>query len=521
MVVQIALFSRFRSSRAPQSLPLLALAALLPVLWPWTVCAQSAGDPAVTASGSAAPGASSTPAPLAASAAAAQAGRPASPATAGPAAESLPAGAAAAAQGAPPRQLPAPTATSAVLPGWLQFHGSQRTRYETMDHRYGPREDGSDQQLAFRTRFAVQTNHPVFWSYSELEDARVSLADSASTLTASHATGVKVLQMYAGARRRNLWGAGLTVQLEVGRFSRDFGDRRVLARQVDRNATSAFDGAIGRVSGKTWAVQGLYLRPRVYTYPTYGVDERFRGLNVGGAYVTTTRLRWLQGDLYLLRLRDGDGALASQHRRMTIPGARLLGSLGAAGVWDFEVETVGQFGTVGDLPHRAGFIHAQATHTWKRWPWRPRLFAMYDYASGDADPTDRRSGTYDALFGARRFELGPSGIYLLVARTNINSPALQLLLRPTSSVDLTVQQRRVWLASARDRWRSSNLGDPTGAAGSDIGWQTDVRLRYRWRQYFEFDGAVVYLNEGAFPQRLKPSPGGHTTFLTTALEVHF
>jgi hypothetical protein len=415
-----------------------------------------------------------------------------------------------------PAQPPAP-----ALPPWLAFHGSQRTRYETTDHRYGPSEDGGDQQLAFRSRFAVQTTHPAFWSLTEVEDARVSLADSASTLSASHETGVKVLQLHVGARRRNLWGRGLDAQIEVGRFSRDFGDRRVLARQVDRNATSAFDGAIGRLAGATWAVQGLHLRPRIYTYPSFAVDPRFRGLAVSGVYATSTRRASMNADIYLLRLQDGDGAPRATARRMTIPGVRMLGALDASRRWDYEVEAVGQWGRVGDLPHRAGFVHGQVTRQWPRAPWRPRLFAMYDHATGDADPADRRSGTYDPLFGARRFELGPSGIYLLVARTNLRSPALQLALRPVPAMELTIQQRRVWLAAARDRWRSSNLADPTGAAGADIGWQTDVRLRYRWRQYFEFDGAVVVLQEGGFPRQLKPSPSGHTTFLTTALEVRF
>jgi hypothetical protein len=220
-------------------------------------------------------------------------------------------------------------------------------------------------------------------------------------------------------------------------------------------------------------------------------------------------------------MTDGPGATAATTRRMTIPGVRLLGQIGTGGRLDYEVEAVGQMGRVGGLPHRASLVHAQTTYQWPKAKWRPRLFAIYDHATGDADPTDRTSGTYDPLFGARRFELGPSGVYLLVARTNISSPAVQLSLRPTASAELTIQERHVRLASARERWRSSNLWDPTGAAGTDIGWQTDVRLRYRWRQYFELDSAFVVLREGEFPRRLRPSGSGDTTFLTTAVEVRF
>lgn len=423
---------------------------------------------------------------------------------------------------AAPVQAPVPnTPAPPALPAWLAFHGSQRTRYETIDHRYGPAEVGGDQQLAFRSRFQVAATWPSVWGMAEVEDARITFDDSASTISASHVTGVKMLQFHVGARRRNMWGSGLDAQIEVGRFSRDFGDRRVLARQVDRNATSAFDGAIARVGRKSWNVQGLYLRPRIYAYPSLAIDERFRGLSIGGLYASSTRLRAMNADVYLLRLTDGPGAPAASTRRMTIPGVRLLGQIGTGGRVDYEVEAVGQTGDVGGLPHRASLVHAQTTYQWPKVKWRPRLFAIYDHATGDADPTDRRSGTYDPLFGARRFELGPSGVYLLVARTNISSPAVQLSLKPTASAELTIQERHVRLASARDRWRSSNLWDPTGAAGADIGWQTDVRLRYRWRQYFELDTAFVVLREGDFPRRLRPSGSGYTTFLTTAVEVRF
>lgn len=433
-----------------------------------------------------------------------------------PRAEGQVAGPAAPAQ-TPVSNSPAPPA----LPAWLAFHGSQRTRYETIDHRYGPSEVGGDQQLAFRSRLQVAATWPSLWGMAEVEDARITLHDSASTINAAHETGVKMLQFHVGARRRNVWGLGLDAQIEVGRFSRDFGDRRVLARQVDRNATSAFDGAIARVGRKAWNVQGLYLRPRIYAYPSLDIDERFRGLSIGGVYASSTRLRAMNADVYLLRLTDGPGATAATTRQMTIPGVRLLGQIGTGGRLDYEVEAVGQTGRVGGLPHRASLVHAQTTYQWPKVMWRPRLFAIYDHATGDADPTDRKSGTYDPLFGARRFELGPSGVYLLVARTNISSPAVQLSLRPTSSAELTIQERHVRLASARERWRSSNLWDPTGAAGTDIGWQTDVRLRYRWRQYFELDTAFVVLREGEFPRRLRPSGSGYTTFLTTAVEVRF
>ena len=146
---------------------------------------------------------------------------------------------------------------------------------------------------------------------------------------------------------------------------------------------------------------------------------------------------------------------------------------------------------------------------------------MWDYASGDRDPTDGKSGAFDALFGDRRAELGPIGIYGIVSRTNLNSPAVQLFLRHGSAADFSVQLRGVWLAEARDRWRPANLFDPTGRSGTHAGTQTDFRLRYRVGRHFEFDGGLTLFNEGAFVRALKPSPNGRATFVYLATEFKF
>ncbi|MCC6988309.1 MAG: hypothetical protein IT181_04890, partial [Acidobacteria bacterium] len=88
---------------------------------------------------------------------------------------------------AAPVQAPVPNAPAPpALPAWLAFHGSQRTRYETIDHRYGPAEVGGDQQLAFRSRFQVAATWPSVWGMAEVEDARITFDDSASTISASH-----------------------------------------------------------------------------------------------------------------------------------------------------------------------------------------------------------------------------------------------------------------------------------------------------------------------------------------------
>ena len=80
---------------------------------------------------------------------------------------------------------------------------------------------------------------------------------------------------------------------------------------------------------------------------------------------------------------------------------------------------------VTDLDHRAWFVHLDAT---RKLPgaWQPRVILRFDYASGDEDPDDGEWNRFDTLFGDRRWEFGPTGIYGALTRSNILSPGAAL-----------------------------------------------------------------------------------------------
>ena len=425
----------------------------------------------------------------------------------------------ASAQERPPAEGGAKTAPA--LPSWIELHAEERIRYETLDERYRPTEVGGDQQLDFRTRFQIRLAARNFWLYSETQDSRIALDDSASTVNTNHELGTKELQLYAGVNWKDLGRRKLSFQVEGGRLTRDWGARRLFARNVYRNTTSPFDGVLARVGGKAWSLQALVSRPVYYTYPDMERDHRFDSELFGGLYFTTTARRPVSGDAYMMVLSDGSSVPLAMRRRFDTPGFRVFGQFGPDRRVEYEVETAAQFGTLGPLTHRAWFNHSQVGYTWPAARFRPRLLAMWDYASGDRDPTDGKSGAFDALFGDRRAELGPIGIYGIVSRTNLNSPAVHLFVRPAAVADFSVQLRGVWLAEARDRWRPANLFDPTGRSGTHAGTQTDFRLRYRIGRHFEFDGGVTLFNEGAFVRALKPSPNGRATFVYLATEFKF
>jgi hypothetical protein len=406
------------------------------------------------------------------------------------------------------------------LPAWLEVHGEQRTRFESIGRRYRLTETGSDDVVGFRTRLRARASFPHFVGMAEVQDARMELTDSASTITNRMTSKVKMSQLSAGVRFQNLGAATTTVTLEVGRFSRDYGNARLIARPPYGNVSNAQDGAVLGVTGKGWTVTALTGRPVIYTYPALTFDDRFRKARFGGVYATTGRVPRVNVDVYVLRLDDGDDFPAASRRRFNTTGARLFGNAAGKRV-DFENESVLQWGTFGALDHRAWFEHAQVGYTWPKAPWSPHLSAVYDQASGDADPRDTRNGTFDTLFGRSRFELGPTSIFGLVARSNLVSPGLWLVTTPARGFELSVQHRWNWLDEAKDRWRSTGLVDPTGRSGTDLGTQTDVRLRYRWRRHLEVDTAAVYFHDGAFVKARKPGISGRPVFFMLSTEWSF
>jgi hypothetical protein len=151
---------------------------------------------------------------------------------------------------------------------------------------------------------------------------------------------------------------------------------------------------------------------------------------------------------------------------------------------DYEIESVFQFGdsrastaAAVDLDHFAHFQHAEIGYSFAA-PWSPRLQFQYDYAGGDADPADGDNNRFDTLFGARRFDFGPTSIYGPFARANISSPGVRLTVQPAAGWESFVALRGFWLASDNDIWTTARIGNAPGQSENYIGTQIEARLRW-------------------------------------------
>ncbi|WP_157976577.1 alginate export family protein [Parahaliea mediterranea] len=373
------------------------------------------------------------------------------------------------------------------LPSWLSLSGTLQTRAEFLhqDFDSGEREDHA---LVERTTLRADLDFEHSGATVELADSRIFWVEDDTPVNNAMVNPLDILQGY-------VWFGGEQWQVKLGRFTQDIGSRRFMARNRYRNTINAFDGVNARWQlGETDALRVFYSLPvqRLYNGDPRDnkmkSDRSYDSQQFGGLVYERGGLPFdSQGELYLLTLKERDSAdLQTRNRELYSLGARWLREPNVA-QWDHELEVLQQEGRsrrssaaidTASLDHSASFLHAELGYTFEA-PWQPRLQVHYDYASGDRDPTDDENNGLDSLFGVPRGDFGPTGIYRILVRNNISSPALRLELQPAPNWRLNMELRDAWLATASAPSPSSGLNDTTPSGDKHLGSQLETVLRWQ------------------------------------------
>ncbi len=382
----------------------------------------------------------------------------------------------------------------AGLPDWLRLSIHHRTRYEAMDNAFRKGAHGNDQVLAFRTLVFAEARYQGLRLGGEFEDSRIALDSPGTPVSTSLVNQGELLQAYLAWEGQNVFGTGLDLFVKGGRQTMNFGSRRLIARNRFRNTINGFNGIdlqLHRVG--LWQWRSFFVFP-VARLPgskdalrkgQTEFDEEHAGTFFTGTFIGLDRLPLQShGELYAYYLHEEDSKrVATRNRKLWTPGIRWYRKPHTRCL-DFEFETALQTGrsrrstkTRDSLDHFAWFGHAAVGYTFDL-PWRPRLLAQYDYASGDRNPHDGKNGRFDTLFGARRFEFGPTSIWGAFARSNLNTPGFRVQVKPARGVSGFFAYRAFWLAEKRDAWTGARLQDPSGRSGRFLGHQIEIRARW-------------------------------------------
>jgi hypothetical protein len=234
--------------------------------------------------------------------------------------------------------------------------------------------------------------------------------------------------------------------------------------------------------------------------------------------------------IYALGLLERDApGFPTADRRLFTPGIRLFAPP-RLGQFDHDVEFAWQMGTArasflpsdgDDLDVSAWFLHAEIGRTFAG-PLRPRVAIGYDHASGDG-PDPRTFNRFDTLFGARRFDFGPTGLFGAVQRSNLISPSLRVEVAPGRRFDAMLAWRPLWLASETDAFATTLVRDRAGKSGRFAGNQVEMRVRY-WvvPGVLRVDSGVAALVKGGFLRDAPLAPDtGNTRYGYVDVSVDF
>lgn len=401
-------------------------------------------------------------------------------------------------------------------PAWLRFGLEHRTRFERLEDDFRVKATGDSTALSLRTLLSAELGSAPLLVGVELADSRAYASDE-TPLSTSIVDPLEVLQAYGSWREDDLFANGGSIALTLGRFTMDLGSRRLVARAEFRNTINSFSGIdLQWTSPGRHVLRGFAVSP-VLRFPSDApalADNRVEldrentdALFWGVAFDSAPSTAGVELETYALALHERDGTDApSANRRLATLGARVL-RVPAPGQLDFQVEAMLQLGTsrasaaptdTADLSHRAVSVHATGGHRFDA-AGSPRLALQYDFASGDGNPGDRRNGRFDPLFGARRFDFGPVGLYGAFARSNISSPGFRVEVAPRRNLDAFAAYRLFWLASSRDAWTTAGLRDATGESGTFVGHQMEARVRWHLLpKNLSFEVGGAFLARGRF-----------------------
>lgn len=215
-------------------------------------------------------------------------------------------------------------------------------------------------------------------------------------------------------------------------------------------------------------------------------------------------------DLYYLGLDNrhavSDANIAAGN---IMRGETIVHTLGGrlAGNWDrvlYELEGMYQFGERSGLDVSA-FAVATGVGYQLPLPMNPNIWIRYDFASGDSNPQDGRSNTFNHLFPFGHYYLG----YIdLVGRQNIHDINAQITLQPQPWFTFIAQYHRYYLANERDFLYNAGgvplLRDPTGQSGSHIGDGVDFLANFHIARHHDVIVGYSKLFSGDFIENQRP-----------------
>ena len=423
-------------------------------------------------------------------------------------------------------------------PEGLTVSGSARARYEVLDGQVRPGFGTGEDLLVLRTILTAEYRTGPLRLGGELYDSRAYGADRGGVLSSNDVNALEPVQAYVGLDLGPVFGRGSGADMQLGRMMLNLGSRRLVAADDYRNTTNGYTGAKLELKGRAGTSATL-----IYVVPQVRLPE-----DVAGLRSNRVRLDRDDGNLQLwggvaaksglpgkalvevqyIGFDEEDAAgRPTRDRRLRTFGARLFRAPEARRL-DYEFEAFRQTGSisVSAAPAAAAqdvsaaFAHAEAGYLFAG-AWKPHLALEYDWAQGDRP--GGRYNRFDTLYGMRRTDFAPSGIFNAIGRANSRVLGVRFEATPSPRWDFMAHYARMELDATTDAFSTTGVRDPAGRSGRFAGHLVEGRLRY-WivprALRFEANGALIA--KGRFLETAPNAPRtGDTRYLAASVTASF
>ena len=320
-------------------------------------------------------------------------------------------------------------------------------------------------------------------------------------------------------------------EFRVGRQELLYGKQRLISPLDWSDTRRNFEGLKYFVSGGDWDLHAFTVNPVNTTARRRGdlndfdnerdrpdYDQLFTGV-----YTSYHGIENSLVDMYWLWLNDSEPLVdRADGRRHTVGmhwGSTHVVSDCCCGTpertWDFDLEGAYQFGDDNGERVSAGFFTTILGHTWNQVAWKPRFSGLFYWGSGDQDPNDGETNTFDVLY-----PLGHAywGIIDNLSGQNLLDYSLQLDFNPAKKLKGTIAWHRFDLASANDvlyNVAAVPIGTPNN--GRHIGNEVDIIGTYTFNPNFAVQLGYSWFWYGEYVDNAVPRDDANQLYLQTHL----
>ncbi|QEX21551.1 alginate export family protein [Hypericibacter adhaerens] len=344
---------------------------------------------------------------------------------------------------------------------YLSFGLTLRERFES-NHApaFGVGESSGDSYLLQRLQFHLDAHFDENWrAFVQFEDARAFDKD---TITPADQNALDLRLAFLEYTRP--FDADL-LKARIGRQDFAFDLQRFVSSRDGPNLRQSFDAIWADWETPQWRFIGFVSQPVQYRDgepfdDTSNEHFRFHTLRVERHVLGTNEL----SSYYSYYERDDARFLdASGDEHRHILDVRFAG---ADGGFDWDLEAMGQVGSVGSDDILAWGMGARAGYTFSDVIWQPRLGFQVDAASGDHTPGDGTLGTFNPLF--------PNGYYFSLAGftgySNLIHLKPSITVKPIDNLTVTGAVGLQWRETTSDAVYVQPANAVNGTAGEGGAW---------------------------------------------------